>query len=336
MGLPPAQVIQAKDRLKVAPDRVYVIPPNKDLSILHGVLLLLEPAAPRSLRLPIDFFFRSLADDRRAGGTGSSCRGWALTARWAFGPSRRKPGWLPLTDADGRVTGLSIVVEEITEHKQAEAAMKRLASFPMLNPRPIVEVDVAGHVHFCNPVSEQMFPDLGQRGLGHPYLGDWESVLRTLRQSGAQSIVREVHFDEKWYHQTIHFVDDAQRVRIYGSDVTARKKIEEALQKAHDELEEQVEERTELESIIERAVILCPGPVLQLADKLDISSTPMSSAVRTLEEVERNQIHKILKETRWRIEGKEGAAAILGLQPSTLRARMHKLGILRPKAKASG
>jgi hypothetical protein len=37
-----------------------VIPPNKDLSILHGVLHLLEPAAPRGLRLPIDFFFRSL------------------------------------------------------------------------------------------------------------------------------------------------------------------------------------------------------------------------------------------------------------------------------------
>ncbi|RPJ08978.1 MAG: sigma-54-dependent Fis family transcriptional regulator, partial [Deltaproteobacteria bacterium] len=90
----------------------------------------------------------------------------------------------------------------------------------------------------------------------------------------------------------------------------------------------------ELESIIERAVILCPGPVLQLADKLDISSLPMSSAIRTLEEVERNQIRKILKETRWRIEGKGGAAAILGLNPSTLRARMHKLGILRPKAKA--
>ena len=86
----------------------------------------------------------------------------------------------------------------------------------------------------------------------------------------------------------------------------------------------------ELESIIERAVILCPGPVLQLADKLVISSPQLSSAVRTLEETERNQIFKILSETRWRIEGKDGAAAILGLHPSTLRARMHKLGIVRP------
>jgi len=89
----------------------------------------------------------------------------------------------------------------------------------------------------------------------------------------------------------------------------------------------------ELESIIERAVILCPGPVLQLADKLEISSHPISSAVRTLEETERNQILKILSETRWRIEGKDGAAAILGLHPSTLRARMHKIGIVRTETK---
>jgi transcriptional regulator with GAF, ATPase, and Fis domain len=92
----------------------------------------------------------------------------------------------------------------------------------------------------------------------------------------------------------------------------------------------------ELESIIERAVILCPGPVLQLADKLEISSPPLLFAVRTLEETERNQILKILSDTRWRIEGKDGAAAILGLHPSTLRARMHKLGIVRPETKEPG
>jgi two-component system CheB/CheR fusion protein len=58
-------VMQAKNRMKVNPDCVYVIPPNRDLSILHDCLHLLEPEAPRGLRLPIDFFFRALADDRR-------------------------------------------------------------------------------------------------------------------------------------------------------------------------------------------------------------------------------------------------------------------------------
>jgi two-component system CheB/CheR fusion protein len=59
------KVIQVKDRTKVQPDCVYVIPPNKDMSILHGVLHLLEPVTPRGLRLPIDFFLRALAQDQQ-------------------------------------------------------------------------------------------------------------------------------------------------------------------------------------------------------------------------------------------------------------------------------
>ena len=58
------KVVQVEDRMRVHPNCVYVIPPNKDMSILHGVLHLLDPVAPRGLRLPIDLFFRSLADDR--------------------------------------------------------------------------------------------------------------------------------------------------------------------------------------------------------------------------------------------------------------------------------
>jgi len=60
----PLSVQQVTDGMTVEPDHVYVIPPNRDLSILHGVLHLLEPVAPRGLRLPIDFFLRSLAADQ--------------------------------------------------------------------------------------------------------------------------------------------------------------------------------------------------------------------------------------------------------------------------------
>jgi len=59
------EVLQVRDRMRVKADRVYVIPPNKDLSILHGVLHLFEPSMPRGLRLPIDIFLRSLAEDRQ-------------------------------------------------------------------------------------------------------------------------------------------------------------------------------------------------------------------------------------------------------------------------------
>jgi two-component system CheB/CheR fusion protein len=64
------RVVEVKDRLKVEPDCVYVIPPGKDMSILHGVLHLLPMTSPRGLNLPIDFFFRSLAQDRQEGSIG--------------------------------------------------------------------------------------------------------------------------------------------------------------------------------------------------------------------------------------------------------------------------
>lgn len=56
-------VTQIRDRMEIEPNHVYVIPPNKDMSLLHRTLHLMTPIAQRGLRLPIDFFFRSLADD---------------------------------------------------------------------------------------------------------------------------------------------------------------------------------------------------------------------------------------------------------------------------------
>ena len=60
------RVIEVEDGMRVEPNCTYIIPPNHDMALLNGTLQLLKPAAPRGQRLPIDFFFRSLAQDRRA------------------------------------------------------------------------------------------------------------------------------------------------------------------------------------------------------------------------------------------------------------------------------
>lgn len=57
-------VLQVEDGMPVMPNHVYVIPPNHDMALFNGVLHLLEPAEPRGHRLPIDCFFRSLAQDQ--------------------------------------------------------------------------------------------------------------------------------------------------------------------------------------------------------------------------------------------------------------------------------
>ena len=58
-------VLQAEDGMKVQRDRVHVLPPNTEMVIMNGALLLKKPKEPRGLRLPIDTFFRSLAEDQR-------------------------------------------------------------------------------------------------------------------------------------------------------------------------------------------------------------------------------------------------------------------------------
>jgi two-component system CheB/CheR fusion protein len=59
------QVSEVSDGMKVQPNCAYIIPPGRDMAFLNGTLQLLEPSAPRGQRLPIDFFFRSLAQDQR-------------------------------------------------------------------------------------------------------------------------------------------------------------------------------------------------------------------------------------------------------------------------------
>lgn len=58
-------VEQVETGVKVKPNTVYVIPPNSSMALLHGKLHLLQPAAPPGHRMPIDFFFHSLAEEQR-------------------------------------------------------------------------------------------------------------------------------------------------------------------------------------------------------------------------------------------------------------------------------
>ncbi len=87
----------------------------------------------------------------------------------------------------------------------------------------------------------------------------------------------------------------------------------------------------ELANVIERAVIHSQGSVLQVVDRFEPVADQFAPT-QTLEEVERDYIIRTLENTGWRIEGKYGAARILGLNPSTLRTRMLRLGIQRRNA----
>ncbi|MHC4325384.1 MAG: sigma 54-interacting transcriptional regulator, partial [Planctomycetota bacterium] len=83
----------------------------------------------------------------------------------------------------------------------------------------------------------------------------------------------------------------------------------------------------ELENVLERAVINSSGPKLRLVDELKKLNKDLIKPGQTLEDVEREYIIRVLEQVKWKVSGKNSAAEILGLDRSTLRARMRKLGI---------
>jgi formate hydrogenlyase transcriptional activator len=86
----------------------------------------------------------------------------------------------------------------------------------------------------------------------------------------------------------------------------------------------------ELQNVIERSVVVASGPIVNVDESLvRANGAIQDTALDTLENVERNHIRRALGETNWVIHGKKGAADILGINPSTLRSRMEKLGIKR-------
>ncbi len=86
----------------------------------------------------------------------------------------------------------------------------------------------------------------------------------------------------------------------------------------------------ELQNVLERACVLARGEVVEVVDSLrGEAPAPPGAALRSLEEVEREHILRVLGSTHGFIQGPRGAARILGLHPNTLRSRMERLGILR-------
>jgi len=103
----PMQVVQAGEAMRVKPNCVYVIPPNKEMSILHGTLHLLDLAEPHGLRLPVDCFFRALADDRGERAIGVILSGMGSDGTLGLKSIKEKSGLVLAQDpADAKFNGM--------------------------------------------------------------------------------------------------------------------------------------------------------------------------------------------------------------------------------------
>ncbi len=147
---------------------------------------------------------------------------------------------------DGKAGSIRTTIIDITERKKAEEKIEHLASFPQLNPNPVIETDLQGQVIFYNAATMRALKKLDVPEDVRLFLPpDLNEMIKKLEQGNdRQYFSREVEMDGRVFTESLFLSAKMNVVRIYAIDTTVRKRAEEALQRAYAELDLRIKERT--------------------------------------------------------------------------------------------
>jgi PAS domain S-box-containing protein len=120
------------------------------------------------------------------------------------------------------------------EKEKGEVVQRWLASFPEMNPQPIVEVDADGKVFYQNSASRMLMPDLEEKGKAHPWLLLLDHYFEESRSAKSSLDPAEVELRGSHYLQNFKFFPEVNRIRIYGMDISKRKRVESDLKQSEE------------------------------------------------------------------------------------------------------
>ena len=148
---------------------------------------------------------------------------------------------------DGKAGDILTTIIDITEHKKAEEKIEHLASFPELNPHPVIETDLKGQVIFCNAATMRILKELNAPEDVRLFLPrDLTEIIKKLEQGNdGQYISREVEINGRVFTESIIYYAYLKVVRIYAQDITERKQAEEEKRR----LEERLRQADKMEAI---------------------------------------------------------------------------------------
>jgi PAS domain S-box-containing protein len=133
--------------------------------------------------------------------------------------------------------GVQVMLRDITARKEMEKQLAHLASFPQLNPNPVLEVDAAGTITYYNPATLESLRKLEMAEEIEAFLPpDLADIRRAAQETGKSVWHRELQIKDAVFSQTIHFARRFDSVRIYFIDITDRKAAEEALRESQQDL----------------------------------------------------------------------------------------------------
>ncbi len=284
--------------------------------------------------------------------TGETGTGKELVARAIHQASTRRDR--PLVRVNCAALAASLIESELFGHEKGSftgASARKIGRFELANGATLFldeigELPLELQVKLLRVIQEGEFERLGSSSTLKVDVRIIAATNRSLDLEVKQGLFRE----DLWYRLNVfpitvpplrqrledipllveHFVSDS--ARKMGKEITS---ISPATMKSLCNYSWPGNVR-ELANVIERAVINSKGSVLQIGEDFARETLEqLSSNTKTLEEMERDYIIRILEDRAWRIEGSQGAARLLGLNPSTLRTRMIKLGIHRQSLSTS-
>ncbi len=158
---------------------------------------------------------------------------------------------LPYRTADNRIEGVVVTYNDVTDLKRAEERTRHLASFPQLNPNPVLEVDAYGKVIFYNAATQRVLESLGMdRDDASVFLPhDMDDILRDLEKEQEATLYRDVSVKDRIFGATVQLVPRFNVARIYAFDITERKRAEEEIRRRVEELRLANEELARFNSV---------------------------------------------------------------------------------------
>jgi PAS domain S-box-containing protein len=199
----------------------------------------------------------------------------------------------PIRTPAGTLLGVVSSLRDITQSRQLDARVAWLASFPERNPLPIMETDLAGRICYINQSARRLLPDLEDKGLAHPWLADWQDVVASLRSAPAQTRERIVRVGDLSYHQSLHWVSDLGRIRIYGRDTTASTRMQQELHEANQRLREADLHKNEFLAVLSHELRNPLTPIRNSLVLLTRSRLESESAQRAVAIIGRQTEHMI-------------------------------------------